>query len=58
MDDVEPSAEECGHVLHEDDRRSKRANGVNDGAPQSAVGTGDPFAFAGVADVLVIPNSG
>jgi hypothetical protein len=43
--------------LHEDERRSKRANGSGDGGPHAAVDTGDAGAFPGVADVLVTPNS-
>jgi hypothetical protein len=58
VDGVEPTAEEGGDVLHEDVAGLKRANDAGDGCPQAAVDTGDAFAFAGVADVLVTPKSG
>jgi hypothetical protein len=52
VDDVEPSAQEGGDVLHEDELGSKYANGVGDAAPQARVGAGDPGLPARVADVL------
>jgi hypothetical protein len=58
VDDVEPAPQERGDVLHEDELGSKDANGVGDALPQAGVLPGDPGAFAGVGDVLVIPSSG
>ena len=57
MDDVEPAAQEGGDVLHEHELGSKNANGVGDGGPEAGFGASDAFAFAGIRDVLVTPNS-
>jgi len=58
LDDVEPASQEGGDVFHEHEPGSKVANGVGDGGPEAGPGAGDPFAFAGVGDVLVTPSSG
>ena len=58
MDDLEAAPEQGGDVLHEDELGSKNANGVGDPVPEAGVLPGDPGPLAGVADVLVIPNSG
>jgi hypothetical protein len=58
LDGVEPAPQEGGDVLHEDESGSKVANGVGDGSPEAGGGAADAFAFAGVGDVLVTPNSG
>jgi len=58
VDDLEASSQERGDVLHEHEPGSKDANGVGDGGPEAGLGAADAVAFAGVADVLVTPNSG
>jgi len=58
VDDVEPAPQERGDVLHEHEPGSKYANRVGDASPEAGALAGDAFAFAGVGDVLVTPNSG
>jgi hypothetical protein len=57
LDDVEPSSQEGGDVLHEHAAGSKNANGVGDASPEAGSGAVDAFAFARVRDVLVTPSS-
>jgi len=58
LHDVEPAAQEGGDILHEHEPGSKVANRVGDRSPEAGGGASDAFAFAGVGDVLVTPNSG